>query len=323
VWYKWLFSHSGCYYVVRQQHSVQAKVATTHRSYNYYYFYYYCAFSPLTLLVVWQEGHPASKKLSGGVLAWLSVWSEVQTCKWPSWCHCHSLSLASVKSRLVLPFWYWLIQVVPDKGPLNGCVSNCCCYCASEACMRVPLMCRCVCWRARRRTSSCVVSVLRRSALSAKRSWTVPSYRHLSTPSTRSVNMLDSIVCCWASRSHCSSGVWFCDECITTLGFVGQAQLNSAVIPAFINTLNQVCQCHTWQVTIHCLLVGKFRGGSSPEYLGGLAPPFTSPPFLVLFSCPFLPLPFSFPPTSPYPSFPSLPLEVGPLKYRWPLSAQF
>ena len=28
--------------------------------------------------------HPACKKLSGGVLAWLSVWSEVQTCIWPS-----------------------------------------------------------------------------------------------------------------------------------------------------------------------------------------------------------------------------------------------
>ena len=40
-------------------------------------------------------------RLSGGVLAWLSVWSEVQTCIRPSWCHCHSLSLASVKSRLV------------------------------------------------------------------------------------------------------------------------------------------------------------------------------------------------------------------------------
>jgi len=31
-----------------------------------------------------QEGHPACKKLSGGVLAWLSVWSEVQICIWPS-----------------------------------------------------------------------------------------------------------------------------------------------------------------------------------------------------------------------------------------------
>ena len=42
------------------------------------------AFSALTLLVGRQEGHPACKKLSGGVLAWLSVWSEVQSCIWPS-----------------------------------------------------------------------------------------------------------------------------------------------------------------------------------------------------------------------------------------------
>jgi len=39
-----------------------------------------CAFSALMLLVGQQEGHAACKKLSGGVLAWLSVWSEVQTC---------------------------------------------------------------------------------------------------------------------------------------------------------------------------------------------------------------------------------------------------
>ena len=43
-----------------------------------------CAFSALTLLVGRQEGHPACKKQSGGVLAWLSVWSEVRTCIWPS-----------------------------------------------------------------------------------------------------------------------------------------------------------------------------------------------------------------------------------------------
>jgi len=46
----------------------------------------------------------------------------MQTCIWTSWCHCHSLSLASVKSRLVLPFWYRRTRVVLDKGPLNGCV---------------------------------------------------------------------------------------------------------------------------------------------------------------------------------------------------------
>jgi len=42
------------------------------------------AFSALMLLVGQQEGHPDCKKLSGGVLVWLSVWSQVQTCIWPS-----------------------------------------------------------------------------------------------------------------------------------------------------------------------------------------------------------------------------------------------
>jgi len=51
-------------------------------------------FSALTLFIGWQEGHLARKNLSGGVLAWFSVWSEMQTCIW----------------------------VVLDKGPLNGCV---------------------------------------------------------------------------------------------------------------------------------------------------------------------------------------------------------
>ena len=95
------------------------------------------AFSALTLLIGRQEGHPACKKLSGGLLAWLSVWSEMQTCIWPSWCHCHSLSLAAVKSRLVLPFWYRLTWVVPDQGPLNGCV---CVRACVHACVRA-----CVC----------------------------------------------------------------------------------------------------------------------------------------------------------------------------------
>jgi len=45
---------------------------------------FFLPFSALTLLVGQQEGHPACKNLSGGVLAWLSVWSEVQICVWPS-----------------------------------------------------------------------------------------------------------------------------------------------------------------------------------------------------------------------------------------------
>jgi len=77
------------------------------------------SFSALTLLAGRHEGHPACKKLSGEVLAWLSVWNKVQTCIWLSRCHCHSLSLASVKSRLVLP----------GKGAVKR-VRVCACACA-------------------------------------------------------------------------------------------------------------------------------------------------------------------------------------------------
>ena len=56
---------------------------------------------------------------------------EVQTCIWPSRYHCHSLFLASLKSRLVKSFVYWLTRVVMDKDPLNGCVSVCVVYAMS------------------------------------------------------------------------------------------------------------------------------------------------------------------------------------------------
>jgi len=78
--------------------------------------------------VGWAAGRASGlQKLSGGVLAWLSVCSKVQPCMWPSWCHCYSLSLASVKSRLVLPFCDRLTRVVLKKGPLNGFVCVCVC----------------------------------------------------------------------------------------------------------------------------------------------------------------------------------------------------
>jgi len=48
---------------------------------SYLLIYLIISFSALTLLVGRQEG---LLKLSGGVLAWLSVWSEVQTCIRPS-----------------------------------------------------------------------------------------------------------------------------------------------------------------------------------------------------------------------------------------------
>ena len=43
----------------------------------------------------------------------------------------HCLLTASVKSSLVLPFWYHLTWVVPVKGPLSGCVCVCVCVQAS------------------------------------------------------------------------------------------------------------------------------------------------------------------------------------------------
>ena len=95
---------------------ITASLLIHHLQYNAFRAF---AITDLMLFVGRQEGHPACKKLSGGVLAWLSVWSEVQICIWPSWCHYHSLSLASVKSRLVLPFWYRLTRVVPEKKAIK------------------------------------------------------------------------------------------------------------------------------------------------------------------------------------------------------------
>jgi len=84
-------------------------------------------FSALTLLIGRQEGRPACKKLSGEVLAWLSVWGEVQMiCIWSSWCHCYPITFCSRKSQNCLPFWCWLTQLVLEKRLLNGCSSTLC-----------------------------------------------------------------------------------------------------------------------------------------------------------------------------------------------------
>jgi len=66
--------------------------------------------SALTLFIGRQEGHPACKKLSGGELAWLSVWSKVQLMPLP-------LTVAFFgKIQMVLPFWYLLTRVVLENG---------------------------------------------------------------------------------------------------------------------------------------------------------------------------------------------------------------
>jgi len=62
------------------------------------------------------------------MLVWLSVWSKVQTCIWPSWCHCYSLSLASVKSRLVLPFCFLVPAHLGSPGK-RAIKQVCVCVC--------------------------------------------------------------------------------------------------------------------------------------------------------------------------------------------------
>jgi len=75
------------------------------------------------------EGHSLSSDYCsvmclkcGEMLAWLSVWSEVQMiCIWSSWCHCHPIISCSSNIQNGVPFWCRLTQVVLEKRPLNGC----------------------------------------------------------------------------------------------------------------------------------------------------------------------------------------------------------
>ena len=101
----------------------ERKCAENYNKWHSEFFFLKLQSVPSVLWHCWLGGRKVIRPVKvDGVLAWLSVWNEVQTCIWPSWCHWHSLSLTSVKSRLVLPFWYRLTRVVPDKGPLNASV---------------------------------------------------------------------------------------------------------------------------------------------------------------------------------------------------------
>jgi len=61
------------------------------------------------------------KNMSEVVLAWLSVWREVQTiCIWSSWCHCHPIISCFIKIQNGSTFWCHLTQVVVEKRLLNG-----------------------------------------------------------------------------------------------------------------------------------------------------------------------------------------------------------
>ena len=77
--------------------------------------YYNVPIVPSVLWCCWLGGRKGIWPVKNWVVACCRGYlpgARMQTCLRPSWCHCHSLSLASVKFRLVLPFWYWLTWVL-------------------------------------------------------------------------------------------------------------------------------------------------------------------------------------------------------------------
>ena len=86
---------------------------------------------PLMLLVGRHEGHLACKKLSGGVLAWLSVWSEVQI-RTSYMAQLMPLPLTvSCFSKIQTGFTFLVpaTRVVLEKVQLNGCACVCVTFC--------------------------------------------------------------------------------------------------------------------------------------------------------------------------------------------------
>ena len=63
--------------------------------------------------------------LSGGVLAWLSLWSEVQTCIRPSWSHCHSCF-----NKIQIGFTF-LVLDHPGSPGQRAVKRVCVCVCSS------------------------------------------------------------------------------------------------------------------------------------------------------------------------------------------------
>ena len=108
--------------LVGLQVCVSRGVCELKRTWAYMYWVSYCM--PSVLWRCWLGGRKGIRPVKNWVVRCWRGYLSGARCRlaWPSWCCCHSLSLASVKPRLVLPFWYRPTWVVLEKGPLNGCV---------------------------------------------------------------------------------------------------------------------------------------------------------------------------------------------------------
>ena len=80
-------------------------------------------------------------EVRGGVLAWLSVWSEVQMiCIWSSWCHCHLIISCFIKIQIGLIFLVPAYPGCPEKEAvkcLSVCLSVCLSYLYTSLCNRL------------------------------------------------------------------------------------------------------------------------------------------------------------------------------------------
>ena len=88
----------------------------------------YCYLLPSVLWRCWLGGRKGIRPVKNWVVGCWRGYLSGATCRLaysPADATATCCLFASVKSRLVLPFWYRLTRVVPEKGPLNVCVCVC------------------------------------------------------------------------------------------------------------------------------------------------------------------------------------------------------
>jgi len=84
---------------------------------------YYCIL-PSVLWHCWLGGRKGIRPVKNWVVGCWCGYLSGASCRLaygPADANATHCLFASVKSRLVLPFWYQLTQIVLEKGPLNGC----------------------------------------------------------------------------------------------------------------------------------------------------------------------------------------------------------
>ena len=170
------------------------------------------------------------------MLAWLSVWSEVQMiCISSSWCHCHLVISCFIKIRLVWPSWCRLTQVVLEKRPLKRCLL------LFEACWRcdvceqflVSVNCctvqNCSWQRTPHLTTAIVISVLLQIVMAAHTADWSSSSRPLPVMSPSS-NMWIIVISCQTMWQD-AKDLMLCLSCTQLVGLPFHCTLHSTRSP--------------------------------------------------------------------------------------------